>query len=72
MSEPTRVYTNGSISVEWRPELCVHCQKCITELPQVFDLNKRPWVNIDGASDREIIQQVEACPTKALSMGVVK
>jgi putative redox protein len=71
MSTPTRVYKNNTIAVEWRPELCVHCQRCITELPQVFNLSARPWVDINGASDKEIIQQVEACPTKALSMGAL-
>lgn len=69
MSQPTRVYSNGEISVEWRPELCIHCQACINGLPQVFDLNKRPWVNIHGATTEEIRKQVTECPSAALSIG---
>lgn len=68
MSEPTRTYTNGEITVEWRPELCVHCQNCITGLPAVFDLAERPWVNINGATSAEIVSQVEQCPRGALRM----
>jgi uncharacterized Fe-S cluster protein YjdI len=68
MSEPTRVYTrqDGKFSIEWRPELCVHCEECITGLPQVFDLKNRPWVSIDAASEEEVRRQVSECPTQAL------
>jgi uncharacterized Fe-S cluster protein YjdI len=70
VSAPTRVYKTSEVTVEWRPELCIHCQACITSLPQVFDMTKRPWVNINGASAEEIRRQVGACPSQALSLGV--
>lgn len=70
--KPTRVYKTEEIAVEWRPELCVHCRVCITGLPQVFDMNARPWVNIGGASSAEITRQVGECPSGALAMGVVE
>lgn len=66
MSDPTRVYTNGEINVEWRPERCVHCEACIHGLPQVFNLEKRPWVNMQAATTDEIKAQVERCPDGAL------
>lgn len=68
MTTPTRSYTNGTITVDWRPELCVHCQACINGLPEVFDLNKRPWVNIHGATSERIVEQVKQCPDGALSV----
>jgi uncharacterized Fe-S cluster protein YjdI len=68
MSQPTRVYSNGEISVEWRAELCIHCENCFRGLPQVFDPTKRPWVNINGASSEEIKRQVGDCPSGALSI----
>lgn len=71
MSEPTRVYRNSKIAVEWRPELCTHCKLCIEGLPAVFNLDARPWVNIDGAFPGEIRNQVNECPSGALSLGVV-
>lgn len=66
--KPTRVYANGQVSVDWRPELCIHCGDCVTGLPQVFNLDARPWVNIDGAEPQQIVQQVRNCPSGALSL----
>ncbi len=60
-------YTNGQITVVWKPEFCKHSGRCVTQLPKVFNLNQRPWVNIEGASNEEIIAQVKKCPTGALS-----
>lgn len=68
MSPPTRVYSNDKVSVEWRPELCIHCEACFRGLPEVFDPNKRPWVNINGAETDEIRNQVLNCPSMALSL----
>jgi putative redox protein len=68
MSKPTRQYTNGTITVDWYPELCIHCGECVAGLPEVFDLNKKPWVNLSGATDDEIVKQVEKCPSGALSL----
>lgn len=63
-------YSNEEITVQWRPELCLHCCNCINGLPQVFDLNKRPWINISGASTEEIVKTVEECPDKALRVRI--
>lgn len=68
MSEPTRSYDNGEIVVEWRPELYVHCEVCISGLPQVFNLQARPWVNVNAATTEEIRNQVRQCPDGALSI----
>lgn len=68
MSKPERTYTNGEINVEWRPEKCLHCRSCVMGLPKVFDLNKRPWVNMDGASTVAIRNTVSMCPDGALSI----
>jgi uncharacterized Fe-S cluster protein YjdI len=69
VSQPTRTYTNGQITVEWRPELCIHCEKCFRGLPSVFDPNKRPWVNMSGATTDQITKQVSECPSAALAIG---
>jgi uncharacterized Fe-S cluster protein YjdI len=61
-------YSNGRITVVWEPSLCTHCTVCYTMLPSVFLPNDRPWVNINGATDQEIIDQVEECPSGALIM----
>lgn len=68
MNAPTRTYTNGEVTVEWRPELCTHCENCFRGLPTVFDPSKRPWVNLQGATSDQITKQVGECPSKALSL----
>jgi uncharacterized Fe-S cluster protein YjdI len=60
-------YTNGEITVVWNPLLCTHATYCWKCLPEVFDPQCRPWVNMDGASTERIVKQVEKCPSKALS-----
>jgi putative redox protein len=62
-------YSNGAITVVWKPEVCHHSGRCVTQLPRVFDTHKHPWINIEGASSEEIIAQVNKCPTGALSIG---
>lgn len=67
--ENTHRYTNGEVTVEWRPELCKHAARCATQLPQVFNPAAKPWINMDGATSKEIAEQVARCPTGALRMG---
>jgi uncharacterized Fe-S cluster protein YjdI len=55
MDNVQREYTNGEITVKWRPHLCDHSAVCLIKLPKVFDNTKRPWLNMQGASTNEII-----------------
>ena len=68
MSEPARTYIKDDISVEWRPELCIHCSNCTNGLPQVFSLFNRPWIDVTKATKEQIVDQVNKCPSKAISI----
>ncbi|MFN0173485.1 MAG: (4Fe-4S)-binding protein [Saprospiraceae bacterium] len=67
MSEVIKKYTNGEITVVWKPEVCTHSRLCWTQLGAVFDPRSRPWINMDGADTERIIEQVSKCPSGALS-----
>ncbi len=60
-------YTNGEVTVVWKPGLCIHSKICVTGLPEVFDFNARPWTNVQGAPTANIIEQIKKCPSGALS-----
>ncbi|MEO9967563.1 MAG: (4Fe-4S)-binding protein [Reichenbachiella sp.] len=64
----TKHYTKDDVTVKWQSDLCIHSEKCFHGLPKVFNPKQRPWVNIDGASAQDIIDQVKKCPSGALSI----
>jgi uncharacterized Fe-S cluster protein YjdI len=67
MSESEKTYTNGEITVIWKPGVCIHSAKCVQGLGEVFNVNARPWINMDGSESDRIIKQVDQCPSGALS-----
>jgi uncharacterized Fe-S cluster protein YjdI len=66
--EIVKRYSNGEITVVWQPSLCVHSAICARGLPRVFDPRRRPWVILDGFDSKTIVDQVERCPSGALSI----
>ncbi|GAB3782629.1 hypothetical protein GCM10028818_38890 [Spirosoma horti] len=70
-SEPTpditKTYTNGEITVVWKPNVCIHSKLCWTQLAEVFNPKARPWVNMEGTTTQRITEQVDRCPSRALS-----
>ena len=61
-------YTNDELTVKWESEKCTHSGNCSKGLIKVFNPQKRPWVNLDGAHLDEIRNQVKKCPSGALSL----
>ena len=67
MEDNTKKYDNGEITVIWQPGLCVHSANCVKGLPAVFNLAQKPWINVEAADTEAIINQVNKCPSGALS-----
>lgn len=70
MSEVTKKYTNGEITIVWKPGMCIHSTKCWKGeegLAAVFNPRERPWIKPEGAGSSAIIEQIKKCPSGALS-----
>jgi uncharacterized Fe-S cluster protein YjdI len=65
--ESEKHYSNGEITIVWKPALCIHSGNCVRGLPQVFNTRVKPWINAQGADSEAIINQVNKCPSGALS-----
>ena len=60
-------YTNGELTVVWQPKLCTHSGICVRMLPQVYNPKERPWCKPESAPTEELKNQIENCPSGALS-----
>lgn len=67
MKDITKKYTNGEVTIVWKPDLCIHSGLCFKGLGEVFDPKKRPWITPEGATTEKIVAQVKKCPSGALS-----
>jgi len=65
--EITKHYTNGEITVVWKPDVCQHSGVCWRGLLMVFDPRRRPWIELEHSDSATIAAQVDRCPSGALS-----
>ena len=65
--EIIKEYTNGELTIIWKPKTCIHAKECVKRLPQVYHQYERPWIKAENASIDELKSQIEACPSGALS-----
>ena len=68
MAQKIHHYSNGEITVIWKPDLCIHSGICFKDLAEVFDPRRRPWIDMSKAETEQIIDQVKKCPSGALSI----
>ncbi|MBT2392395.1 (4Fe-4S)-binding protein [Streptomyces maoxianensis] len=68
MSQPKepKAYEAREATVTFEPRRCLHAAECVRGLPQVFDLDRRPWVQPDGAAADRVAEVVRRCPSGAL------
>jgi len=60
-------YKNEDITIIWKPETCIHSTLCWKGLQEVFDPKRRPWIIADAAGSEKIKDQINKCPSGALS-----
>jgi uncharacterized Fe-S cluster protein YjdI/CDGSH-type Zn-finger protein len=61
-----RTYLGRDIEVSFDRELCIHIGACLTGLPDVFELARKPWILPDAADAETVSEQVRRCPSGAL------
>lgn len=67
MNAITKKYSNGDVTIVWKPDQCTHSGICFRGLGEVFDPRKRPWITLETSTTDKIIAQVKKCPSGALS-----
>lgn len=60
-------YRNDKIIVRYDETICTHSGHCVKHLPGVFDINKDPWINVNGGDIDAIKKTISQCPSGALS-----
>ncbi len=60
-------YSNGEITVVWKPGKCIHAGICVKTLPEVYKPKEKPWIQIDNATTEALKAQVKQCPSGALT-----
>lgn len=66
MEEDVHRYHVEDIEVSYDANRCIHVRECVNGLPDVFDPNERPWIDLDEVDPDEVAEVVERCPTGAL------
>ena len=65
--QKTFKYTNGEVTIVWKPDTCIHSTLCWKGLREVFDPTRRPWIKPEASTTDKMIAQVRQCPSGALS-----
>ena len=65
-------YSNGDITIIWESEKCIHSGICVKTLPKVYNPQERPWIAPKNATSEELINQINHCPSGALSYRKLK
>jgi uncharacterized Fe-S cluster protein YjdI len=67
MKDITKKYTNGEVTIVWKPAMCIHSAICFNGLGEVFHPSELPWITPEKSTTTKIIDQIKKCPSGALS-----
>lgn len=63
-----RTYTSEAADVTFDGKRCIHAQECVNRLSQVFDVDKRPWIQPEQATPDQLLEVIQRCPSGALHL----
>lgn len=65
--EIIKEYSNGDLTIIWKPKKCIHSEICWKTLPEVYDPKGKPWINPENATKDTLKSQISKCPSGALT-----
>lgn len=65
--EIVKEYSNGNLTVIWKPKKCIHSEICWKTLPEVYDPKGKPWIKPENATIDALKSQISKCPSGALT-----
>src|SRR5690606_16436801 len=60
----SKKYSNGEVTIVWKPDACIHSGICVKGLPKVFNPKDRPWIKIYQATTATSITQGQRRPSR--------
>ncbi|TSE06122.1 MULTISPECIES: (4Fe-4S)-binding protein [Aquimarina] len=66
-NEIRKEYTNGEITIIWKPGKCTHSGICVHTLPKVYHPKDKPWIQPENATTEALKNQISNCPSGALT-----
>ncbi len=69
--EIIKQYKNEDLTVFWKPKKCIHAAECVSRLPKVYHPEEKPWIKIENATTAALMEQIDACPSGALSYALI-
>jgi uncharacterized Fe-S cluster protein YjdI len=70
MRDITKKYSNGEITIVWKPSKCIHAAVCAKSLPEVYKPRSKPWISPNNATTQQLKDQIAKCPSGALSFTI--
>jgi CDGSH-type Zn-finger protein/uncharacterized Fe-S cluster protein YjdI len=61
-----RRYTSEAVDVTYSLKRCIHAAECVSRLHEVFDTQKRPWIEPGKSTADAVVGVVSLCPSGAL------
>lgn len=63
----TKEYKKDDLTIVWDANKCIHAGECVKMLPNVYDPKSRPWIKPENATADELKNQINQCPSGALT-----
>ncbi len=59
-------YEGNDLTVKYERPRCIHAERCVKDLPEVFNPKRKPWVDADATSAENLANLIHTCPSGAL------